>query len=238
MYNQPERLTDAAVSPISTEVGKPTEISDRFSTVAKSTGGSDTFRNRAFLGALEPTVEAPNLLAKIAEGDRIALSKFYDRYARMIYAIAWKSLNSVEDCQEVVLEVFTQIWKIADRFDPDKGSVENWIFTLARSRILDRLRQLQRLAKVNDAIAAAKESEFPTASVDLIEAVEIVERRQQVLTALNQIPPAQRQVIELAYYQGFTHTEIAAHTGLSLGTVKTCLRLGLSKLKVAFETRF
>jgi RNA polymerase sigma-70 factor, ECF subfamily len=181
-------------------------------------------------------VEAANLLTKIAEGDRNALSQLYDRYSRMIYAVAWKSLNSVEDCEEVVLDVFAQIWKIADRFDSEKGAVEQWIFTLARSRILDRLRKFQRLNKVNEAISAGKEIEFLTTSVDPIEAVEIVERRQQVLTALSQIPPAQRQVIEMAYYQGLTHTEIAAATGLSLGTVKTRLRLGLSKLKITFES--
>ena len=93
-------------------------------------------------------VETTNLLSKIAEGDRTALSKLYDRYARTIYAIAWKSLNSVEDCEEVVLDVFAQIWRIAGRFDVNKGSVEQWVFTLARSRILDRLRKLQRLDKV------------------------------------------------------------------------------------------
>jgi RNA polymerase sigma-70 factor, ECF subfamily len=182
-------------------------------------------------------VEAANLISKIAEGDRAALSQLYDRYARILYAIAWKSLNSVEDCEEVVLEVFAQVWKIADRFDANKGSVEQWIFTLARSRIIDRLRKIQRLNKVSTAIAAGKEIEFPTVSVDPIEAVEIVEQRQQVLTALNQIPLEQRRVIELAYYQGLTHTQIAVCTGLSLGTVKTRLRLGLSKLKVAFEGR-
>jgi RNA polymerase sigma-70 factor, ECF subfamily len=181
-------------------------------------------------------VEAKNLPAQIAAGDRTALSQLYDRYARTIYAIAWKSLNSVEDCEEVVLDVFAQVWRIADRFDPTKGSVEQWIFTLARSRIVDRLRKLQRLHKVNEAISAGKEIEFPTASVDPIEAVEIGERRQQVIAALARIPSAQRQVIELAYYQGLTHTEIAARTGLTLGTVKTRLRLGLSKLKVAFES--
>jgi RNA polymerase sigma-70 factor, ECF subfamily len=180
-------------------------------------------------------IEAAHLLSKIAKGDRSALSELYDRYARTIYAVAWKSLNSVEDCEEVVLEVFAQVWKIADRFDVNKGSVEQWIFTLARSRILDRLRKLQRLRKVNAAIASEKEIEFATTSVNPIEAIEIVERRQQVLTALSQIPPAQRQVIEMVYYQGLTHTEIAAATGLSLGTVKTRLRLGLNKLKVAFE---
>jgi RNA polymerase sigma-70 factor, ECF subfamily len=180
-------------------------------------------------------VEAINLLVKIAQGDRIALSQLYDRYSRMIYAIAWKSLNSVEDCEEVVLDVFAQVWRIADKFDPEKGSIEQWLFTLARSRILDRLRKLQRLSKVTEAIDAGKEIEFPTVSVDPIEALAIVERRQQVLAVLSTIPLAQREVIELAYYQGLTHTEIAALTGLSLGTVKTRLRLGLSKLKVAFD---
>jgi RNA polymerase sigma-70 factor, ECF subfamily len=181
-------------------------------------------------------LEATNLLAKIAAGDRIALSQLYDRYSRIIYAISWKSLNSVEDCEEVVLEVFAQVWRIADRFDSEKGSPEQWIFTLARSRILDRLRKIQRLHKVNTVVAAEKEIVFPTLSVDPLESVEIAERRQQVLAALRQIPSEQRQVIEMAYYQGLPHTEIAAATGLSLGTVKTRLRLGLSKLRVQFDS--
>jgi RNA polymerase sigma-70 factor, ECF subfamily len=180
-------------------------------------------------------LEDPNLLAKIAEGDRTALSQLYDQYSRLIYAIAWKSLNSVEDCEEVVLEVFAQVWRIADRFDADKGTPSQWIFTLARSRILDRLRKIQRLNKVNTVIAAEKEIVFPTCSVDPLESVEIAERQQQVLAALRQIPLEQRQVIEMAYYQGLTHTEIATATGLSLGTVKTRLRLGLSKLRVQFD---
>ncbi len=181
-------------------------------------------------------VTAQQLVIQLAAGDRNALSQLYDRYSRMIYAIAWKSLNSVEDCEEVVLEVFAQIWRIADRFDSEKGSVEQWIFTLARSRILDRLRKIQRLNKVNTIVTAEKEIAFPTISVDPLESVEIAERQQQVLAALAKIPPEQRQVIEMAYYQGLTHTEIAAATGLSLGTVKTRLRLGLSKLKVTFES--
>jgi RNA polymerase sigma-70 factor, ECF subfamily len=181
-------------------------------------------------------VEPTNLLTKIAKGDRTALSQLYDRYSRLIYAVAWKSLNSVEDCEEVVLEVFAQVWRISDRFDPEKGSPEQWIFTLARSRILDRLRKNQRLNKVNTAIISDKEIAFPILSVDPLETVEITERRQQVFTALSQIPSEQRQVIEMAYYQGLTHTEIAAATGLSLGTIKTRLRLGLSKLRVQFDS--
>ena len=199
--------------------------------------------DRDCLGMIYNDVEAPNLLVKIAQEDRTALSQLYDRYSRMIYAIAWKSLNSVEDCEAVVLDIFAQVWRIANRFDIEKGSIEQWLFTLARSRILDQLRKLQRLNKVTEAILlhrgsandTGKEIEFPTVSVDPIQAVEIVERRQQVLAALCTIPLAQREVIELAYYQGLTHTEIAKRTGLSLGTVKTRLRLGLNKLKVAFD---
>lgn len=181
-------------------------------------------------------VEPTNLLTKIAEGDRNALSQLYDRYSRIIYAIAWKSLNSVEDCEEVVLDVFAQVWKIADRFDANKGSIEQWLFTLTRSRILDRLRKLQRLNKVvTAAIIDGKEIEFATTSVDPLAALEMTERRQQVLAALERIPSVQREIIEMAYYRGLTHTEIAAATGLSLGTVKTRLRLGLSKLRVGIE---
>lgn len=180
-------------------------------------------------------VEATDLLLKIAQGERNALSQLYDRYSRMIYAIAQKSLGSVEDCEEVVLDVFAQVWRIADRFDPSRGNAQQWLFTLARSRILDRLRKLQRLGKVCEAIESAKEIEFPTASVDPSEALEIVERRQQVIAALSHIPSEQRLVIELAYYQGLTHIEISTLTGLALGTVKTRLRLGLSKLKIAFD---
>lgn len=181
--------------------------------------------------------EATRLIVKISQGDRTALSKLYDRYARMIYSIAWKSLNSVEDCEEVVLDVFAQVWQIADRFDQERGSIEQWLFTLARSRIIDKLRKLQRLSKVNESIFSSPEIVVPTTSIDPIEAVEIVERRQQVQAALSLIPLEQRRVIELAYYQGLSHTQIASQTGLSLGTVKTRLRLGLSKLKISLQAR-
>jgi RNA polymerase sigma-70 factor, ECF subfamily len=181
-------------------------------------------------------VEATDLLTKIARGEQIALSQLYERYSRLIYAIAWKSLNSVEDCEEVVLEVFTQVWRIADKFDSEKGSGEQWLFTIARSRILDRLRKLQRLNKIKMAIVAETKIAFPILSVNSLEIVESVERQQQLLTSLNKIPPEQRHIIEMAYYKGMSHTEIAAATGLSIGTVKTRIRLGLSKLKVTFRT--
>lgn len=173
-----------------------------------------------------------SLLARIAQQDKSALAQLYDRYARVIYSVAYKSLGLVEESEEIVLDVFSQVWRTASRYDATKGRVDTWLFTIARTRILDRLRRLQRTAKTK---MASMDSQIQSTkvSVDPIEDVLLKERRTQVLAALSQLPKEQRQVIELAYYKGLTHSEIACQTGLSLGTVKTRIRLGLSKLRVA-----
>jgi RNA polymerase sigma-70 factor (family 1) len=180
------------------------------------------------------TIDSPpddlSLLAEIAQQQKLAFSQFYDRYARIVYAIAYRSLGSVEESEEVVLDVFTQVWRTAERYDSRKGRADTWLFMIARSRIVDRLRNRQRIAKVETASAQA-EIQSVRASVDPVEEVLIAERRMQVLTALDYLPAEQRRVIELAYYKGLSHREIAEQTGLSLGTVKTRIRLGLNKLQ-------
>jgi RNA polymerase sigma-70 factor, ECF subfamily len=174
------------------------------------------------------------LIARIMEQDQIALSQLYDRYARVIYAVAYKSLGSVEECEEVVLDVFAQVWRSADRYDAKRARVDTWLFMMARSRVLDRLRGRQRRDKVTDAVISL---DPPTSKVSPgpNEHVEIVERRAIVTAALEGIPPEQRLVLELSYYKGLSHGEIAAQTGLALGTVKTRIRLGLEKLRVALQ---
>ncbi|SRR5579883_1952172 len=182
-----------------------------------------------------PFDEAP-LLLRIAQQDQDALAELYDRYARILYSVAFKSLRSVEESEEVVLDVFSQVWRTAARYDVTKGRVDSWLFMMTRSRVLDRLRRLQRTTKVTLASENFAEIQTPKSNVDPIENVLISERRAQVLAALSQLPDEQRQVIELAYYGGLTQSEIAAQTQLSLGTVKTRIRLGLSKLRVALGT--
>jgi RNA polymerase sigma factor (sigma-70 family) len=172
------------------------------------------------------------LLLQIAQQDQCALSQLYDRYARIVYSVAFKSLGSVEESEEVVLDVFSQIWRTAGYYDASKGRVDTWIFMIARSRVLDRLRRLQRSSKVTTASVEA-EIQSNKVSVDPVEDAVITERRERVMAALGQLPPEQRQVIELAYYKGLTHHEIAKQTGFSLGTVKTRIRLGLNKLRSA-----
>jgi RNA polymerase sigma factor (sigma-70 family) len=185
------------------------------------------------LNALPP--EPPDdatLIAQIVQRQSLALSQLYDRYARLVYSVAYRSLNSVEESEELVMDVFSQVWRLADRYDGQKARVDTWIMMMARSRILDRLRNRQRFMKTTTASVEAEIQSTKT-SVDPMEEASLSERRTQVLTALSQLPPEQRQVIELAYYSGLSHREIAAQTDLSLGTVKTRIRLGLSKLQAA-----
>ena len=183
------------------------------------------------------TVDDASLLAQIAQRDQAALSTLYDRYARIVHALAFKSLRSVEESEEVVLDVFAQVWRIAERYDPNKGRADTWLFTLARSRILDRLRKVQRTQPATTVSIDALEIQPKADATDLFESVYIKQRRSQVMAAMQTLPDEQRRVIELAYYQGLTQSQIVAETGLSLGTVKTRIRLGLSKLKSALGSR-
>ena len=180
-------------------------------------------------------IEDVQLIHQIAEQDQTALSQLYDLYARLVYAVVFKILGSVEEAEEVVLDVFAQVWRSAQRYDRKKGRVDSWLLMMARSRALDRLRSRQRQKKVVDASTQVVHTESGTSVAIPEENLLIQERRDQVMAALTQIPVAQRQVIELAYYQGLTQKEIAAHIGVSLGTVKTRVRLGLNKLRGILE---
>lgn len=184
---------------------------------------------------ISSAVDDASLLARIAQGDQLALSTLYDRYARVMYAIALKSLRSVEESEEVVLDVFAQVWRIADRYDVQRGKPDTWLFTLTRSRVLDRIRRLQRFTSSTIISLDAVEIQPKANNVDLFEQAAMTERRSHVLAAMKVLPEEQRTVIALAYYQGLTHSEIATQTGLSLGTVKTRIRLGLNKLKSALS---
>jgi RNA polymerase sigma factor (sigma-70 family) len=168
------------------------------------------------------------LIDRIVQKDRQALSSLYDRYARVIYSVAYRSLGSVEESEEVVMDVFAKIWATADRYNADKARVDTWIFMMTRSRVLDRLRSKQRQAKL---AAAIEVGDLPITTPDRSLDLEISEQRTQILAALATLPLEQRQVLELAYYSGLSHREIAEQTGMALGTVKTRIRLGLEKLR-------
>ena len=189
-------------------------------------------RDRKFLKIdSDSKVDEISLISRIAEMDQTALSLLYDRYSRVIYTIAYKILNSSEESEEIVLDVFTQVWRIAKNYNFQKGRVDTWLFMLTRSRALDRLRSHARFDK---AVAASEDLLKMHSHVDSPEADVLMQERSSYIKAcLAELPDEQRLALELAYFGGLSHSEIAAKTGLSLGTVKTRIRLGLKKLREA-----
>ncbi len=172
--------------------------------------------------------DAPVLIARIAQGDRDAFSRFYDAFAGAAFGLIRRVLRDPGAAEEVLQEVFWQIWREASQYDPRRGSPEAWVLMRARSRAIDRLRSMRRrertfVTPVDESVArvAEREGETPGAAVD----------RGLVQGALVQLPPAQRRVIELAFFEGLTQSEIAARLGEPLGTVKTRARLGLERLR-------
>ena len=171
------------------------------------------------------------LLQKIISQDQAALSQLYDRYARIMFGLAFKILGSAEEAEEIVLDVLSYVWKKAATYNTKRGRVDGWLFLMVRSRAIDRWRKRQKYAAAveSSTIVAKAEVTNPNGTPD--EVLMVSERRDRVLTAMNELPTEQRQVIEFAYYQGMSQSEIAAKMGTSVGTVKTRVRLGLSKLR-------
>jgi RNA polymerase sigma-70 factor (ECF subfamily) len=171
-------------------------------------------------------------------GDEQALSAFYDRWFPIVNGLVTRILKSADDVEDVVEETFWQAWRQASRFTADRGSVQTWILTIARSRALDRLRATRRLREdsIDDAggTESAVKDDRPMSlrsTSDPSSDAEHSERRQLVAVALSELPEEQRQALELGYFGGLSQTEIAERTGQPLGTIKTRMRLAMLKLR-------
>lgn len=179
-----------------------------------------------------PEADELSLIRQVGSGDHDALGALYDRYGRVMHALAYRMLGSVEEAEEVVTDAWLQAWRTADRFDPARGRVDSWLFLMTRSRALDRLRARERRGTAAEAskdlsLPATWEANGP--ETDLM----AKERRSELLSALGTLPEAQRRAIELSCVEGYSCSEVALQLGEPLGTVKTRIRLGLSKLRDA-----
>lgn len=153
----------------------------------------------------------------------------YARCAGRAWAVVLRILGSRADAEEVLQEAFLEVWRRAREFDPSRGGLETWVMTIARTRAIDRLRALGTVARVT-ADAAAQPPPVSATPPDPSEQAVQRQDRERVAAAMRELPPEQRQVVELAYFEGLSQREIAERTGDPLGTVKTRARLALEKL--------
>ncbi|MDX1395845.1 MAG: sigma-70 family RNA polymerase sigma factor [Gemmatimonadota bacterium] len=172
---------------------------------------------------------------RLASGDEAALAALYDRLAPRVYGLAVSMLGRTGDAEEVVTDTFVQVWQTAGTFDPERGEVDAWVISIARSRALDRRRRLTRRGELavrqEHRIARFTTSEPAPDPGDA--ALVRTEMSETVEPALRELPPEQRTAIELAYLGGLTQSEIAGELGVPLGTVKTRIRTGMRTLRDA-----
>jgi RNA polymerase sigma-70 factor (ECF subfamily) len=161
---------------------------------------------------------------RIMAADQGALALLYDATNHLVYGMALRIVGNPADAEEVTLDIYTQVWRGASSFDERRGSVLAWLTTMARSRSIDRLRSLAGRSRREVPL-----SEYPGATASLPSGQPGLGR--EVEAALNALAPEQREAIELAYWYGYSHAELAGRLGQPLGTIKTRIRLGMMKLR-------
>jgi RNA polymerase sigma factor (sigma-70 family) len=173
-------------------------------------------------------LELQSLLKQIAAGDQTAFASFYDATSARVYGLAQRIVRSESDAEEVVGDVFLQAWRQADRYDPARGTPLGWLLALARSRALDRLRRRDPAVPSADPHAGVKrDGEDAQGPESLLLAVE---RGSAVHAALALLRPIQQDLLDLAFWRGLTHQEIAAELRMPLGTVKSHIRKAMQVL--------
>jgi len=168
------------------------------------------------------------LIQRIAARDPDAMQSLYDRYAPRLMAIALRVLNDRSVAEELLGDVFFEIWQKADRFDSSRGSVSTYIFMLTRSRSIDRKRAS---GKMKLSSLQASSFDAPSSGTTPATAVVATEQTTQIRKALRMLEPAQRECIECSFFDGLSHSEIADKLNKPLGTVKTTIRNGLIRLR-------
>lgn len=180
-----------------------------------------------------PPEDDAELVRRIAEGDGEALARLFDLHSPVVLGLLTRMLGGRSEAEEVLQEAFLQVWTQADRYDPSRSSARGWLLMLARSRALDRMRRRDaRRRREEESVESADVAIHPVGTGRLEES----ETRSRVSSALGALSPEQRHCIELAFFEGLTHTQIAERLKAPLGTVKSRILLGMNKLRQALST--
>jgi RNA polymerase sigma-70 factor, ECF subfamily len=173
-------------------------------------------------------------LRRIGGGDRTAFASFYDQYSGLLFSIAVKVLNDAKEAEDVLQEVFMQIWNKADAYDPQLGKPASWAVTLTRNKAIDRIRASQRRSKILEQ-ATVEANVLPDHSPSANEKLHGKENAEMIRSVVAALPPDQRRAIELAFFSGLTQDEIAKTLQEPLGTIKARIRRGMLKLREKLE---
>ena len=168
-----------------------------------------------------------SLVWAIRSGDESAMATLYDRYSSVVYAVGLRVLGDTGAAEDVLQEVFMQLWRNPGVFDASRGNLGAWLAVIARNRAIDTLRKRRPETDIADVVVSVEP--------DMAGEAERSRAMEKVRGTLGGMPAAQRSALEMAYFEGLTHTEIAAKTGEPLGTIKTRIRAGLMALRKAFE---
>ncbi|MBC8161695.1 MAG: sigma-70 family RNA polymerase sigma factor [Roseiflexaceae bacterium] len=178
------------------------------------------------------------LIAAISERDSMAIEALYDRYAAIVYRLAQRIVKNQEQAEDIVQEVFWRVWRRSGSFERERGRVAQWLFGIAHNLCIDELRRSRsRPISVYEDVDHPLIQQLPDQRIDVAGAVWHGEQRRTITSALQHLPDAQRQAIELAYFGGMSHQEIATKLDRPLGTIKTRVRLGLHKLKTVLTAQ-
>jgi RNA polymerase sigma-70 factor, ECF subfamily len=175
-----------------------------------------------------------DLMALVEGGDSGAFAGLYDRHGRAAYSLAYRMAGERQAAEDLVQDAFLDVWRAARSYKAERGSVRTWVLSIVHNRGIDQLRSAASRRRIQDRVEAT--SSLSQSSEAFSEAWRN-SQRFQVREALKNLPAEQLQVLELAYFSGYTHTEIADLLGLPLGTVKGRMRLGLKKIRAYFDAR-
>lgn len=167
------------------------------------------------------------LLSAVRSGSESAMAALYDRYSSVVYAVALRVLGDTGVAEDVLQEVFMQLWRNPGMFDSSRGDLAPWLAVITRNRAIDQLRKRRPETDIEDIVVSVEP--------DMSGEAERSQAMEKVRGVLGNMPAPQRDALEMAYFQGLSHTEISEKTGEPLGTIKTRIRAGLTTLRKAFQ---
>jgi RNA polymerase sigma-70 factor, ECF subfamily len=187
----------------------------------------------------EPSIDIGaevELLRRIGQGDRQSFAQLYDRFSSAVFSAAYRIVNNQQAAEDVLQEVFLQVWEKAALYDPARGKPLTWAVTLTRNKAIDRLRATQRRGRLRDSLERDVGGSEPFDGRNSFDAVELKEKGKLVNEALHKLPDEQREALELAFFSGLTQSEIAEHLREPLGTIKARIRRGMLRLKSLLDS--